>query len=519
MARLWRRIEQIQERRRRTAEEHHREELHDQQMSEDAVVRSDKVEQRVQRLTFLLHAALSRTVEPLDFDALKQRVPGVDLGVDAEPLPMPHWEEYAPAPPGLLRRVVGRGRSRPSSEAEAEEAYARALERYRTDEAARLQRVEELTRTYHQSRAAELQRSLTHNTSVDAFRSQVLAGDRERVSEYFGRVFESVVDRSSFPRGRRLAYVPESKLLLIEWQVPGTDVVPREKEYRYNRSTDSVGVHRWRPVAEVRSIYHTLLAQLALRGAKAAFTSDPADLVETVVFNGVAADEDDAGPCLITMSTSRRHFTRLNLDDVDDPIDLVRKHCGAVVSPYPDERAGITPVLPYELADPLVASASASRAPNLATAPVDDFHRLVERLLERMGYSTRPLPTAAGTYLATQTTPGGPSRCVVHARRPAGATLDASEVRGLASALRRERADSGLLFTTGGLDPQAFEYTHGRPLHLYDAHSIVALGHQHALPVRIEPVDAGPSGPAPSHQRLPAQDAGRAAARVERVER
>ena len=153
MVQRWRRM---QAQRQLTAQERHREELHVQQMSEDAVVRTDKTEQKVQRLDFLLHASLTRTAEPLDFEQLKKKVPSVDLGTDAEPLPLPHWEEYAPAPAGLLLRLLGRGQRRHSTEAEAEEAYARALERYRSDEAARLRRIEDLTRSYTEAKAADL---------------------------------------------------------------------------------------------------------------------------------------------------------------------------------------------------------------------------------------------------------------------------------------------------------------------------------------------------------------------------
>ena len=325
------------------------------------------------------------------------------------------------------------------------------------------------------------------------------------MSEYFTRVFSTVVDRT-FPRGRRIAYVTESKLLLVEWQLPSIDVVPREKEYRYNKATDSVGVHKWRSAGDVRAVYHKLLAQLALRAASTAFASDPAGLVDTVVFNGVVDTTDDdagdvtrdddveyAGPCLISMSTSRRRFARINLDDLDDPVSVVRKQCGAELSAYPDELAAITPVLPYDLADPGVVSSTASRAPNMTTAAIEEFHRLAERLLERMGYALAPLETDSGDYLASHQLPGGGSeRCVVHVRRAAG-LLEASAARGLQSAVRRERADTGILLTTAGIDPQAFEYAHGRRMQLYDGHSVLALCHRHALPARIEP-EAPPVG-------------------------
>ncbi|GAA4987427.1 restriction endonuclease [Actinopolymorpha pittospori] len=498
------------------AQERLRREIRVQRLHEDAVVRTDKAEQRVQRLNVVLIASLRRTVEPIDFERQKRDVPDLDLGPDAEPVRLPTWEEYAPRS-GRLRRLLTSQSRRETAQARAEVSYARALDQYREQEAARVARVEELLRAHNDASAPERQRILAHNAAIDAFRDRVMSGDREAVSEYFTQAFESVTDSGGFPRDHRFAYVPESKLLLVEWRVPGVDVVPREREFRYNKSTDSVGVHRWRPIAEVRRIHARLLAQLALRATNVAFSADPGELVQTVVFDGVTSgrvpkDEDAptgrrrgrTGPaaddqaevgstvCLISMSASRRHFAKLRLDDIDDPLEQVRKHFGALVSAYPDELSGITPILTYDLADPHLSVPASTKVPNLIDAPAEEFGRLMERLLERMGYAVAAVPGVDGNYLASRGTDDGVENAVVHVRRHTG-LLETAEVRALQSAVRREHAQVGILLTSGGLDPQAYEYAHGRPLRLYDGHNLVALCRQYDLPARLEPAKPGES--------------------------
>jgi restriction system protein len=487
-------------RRRLSEQERHRQELHVQQMTEDAVVRTERVEQKIQRLTFLLHAAMSLPVEPLDFEQLKKRPPTLDLGADAEPLPVPSWEEYAPQTHNrlltLLQPVLGPAsrllkrdwRPTTEAEAEAEAAYSKALERYRADEAERQRRVAELTREHHEAHAQELQEVLAHNASIDEFREKVFAGERKSVTDYFTRIFERIVDRPSFPRGRRVAYVPESRLLLIEWEVPKADVIPREKEYRYNRATDSVGVHKWRSATEIRGIYNNIVCQMGLRAIRTAFAADPSDLVDVVVFNGVAPSED-ASPCLVTMSATRRHFGRINLENLPDPVDVSRRHCGAELSPYPEELAGITPILPYELADPDLEPAPEARALNLATAPIEDVRRQLVRLLERMGYQVSELVDAPGGYLAV----ADGKRCVVHVRR-SKQRLETSEARALTSAVRRERADSGMLFAIAHVDWQAYEYQLKRPIRIYDTHNVLVLCHKHGLPARFDAAEGSDQG-------------------------
>ncbi|SFF63508.1 restriction system protein [Actinopolymorpha cephalotaxi] len=498
-------------------------------MREDAAVRTEGVEQRVQKLGFVLRATMPRAVAPLDFEAQKERVRFLDLGADAVPAPVPTWADFAPRT-GRLRRLLTKESRRQVALAAAEQAYTSALERYREQEAARLARIEERARAHHEASAPDRRRVLAHNAGIDRFRDRVLTGDPEAVCDYYARIFAPFASRpAGFPRGHRFGYVPESRLLLVEWRLPGVDVVPREREFRYNPSTKSVGVHRWRPISEVRKVYDAVCAQLAIRAVHVALSADPGDLVQTVVFNGVVAPGADRGPghpperspekatekaaerapekaparaekaakrsadpkepkepvCLISLSASRRQFARLSLDDLDDPLGEVRGRFGARVSDFPDELSAVSPVLPYELADPHLVVAS-TKGPNLLAAPPEEFERLMERLLERMGYQLTQLSQDSGSYLARRTTGGRTEQAVVHVRRRGG-RIDTAEVRALGSAVRRHHAAEGLLLTTAGLEPQAYDYAHGRPLRLYAGRSLLALSRRHGLSARMDP--------------------------------
>ncbi|MET9019016.1 restriction endonuclease [Actinopolymorpha sp. NPDC004070] len=498
-------------RRAASARERLRAELDEQRMREDAAVRTEGVEQRVQKLGFVLRATMPRTVAPLDFEAQKERVPFLDLGPDAVPAQVPTWADFAPRT-GRLRRLLTRDAHRQAAQAAAEQEYTSALERYREEEAARLARIEERGRAHHEASGPDRRRVLAHNAGIDRFRDRVLTGDPEAVCDYFTRIFAPFASRpAGFPRGHRFGYVPESRLLVVEWRLPGVDVVPREREYRYNPATKSVGVHRWRPISEVRKVYEGVCAQLAIRAVHVALSADPADLVQTVVFNGVVtpgsghspehspehghdhrpghAADGPADPeepvCLISLSTSRRQFARLPLDDLDDPLGEIRSRFGARVSAFPDELSAVSPVLPYELADPHLFVAS-SKGPNLLATTPEEFGRLMERLLERMGYQLTPLPQGSGSYLARRTTGGRTEQTVVQVQRRGG-TMETAEVRALGSAVRRRHATEGLLLTTSGLEPQAYDYAHGRPLRLYAGRSLLALCRIHGLPARMDP--------------------------------
>lgn len=477
-----------EEKHRREIERHQQElekqrrDLREQKRIEEAVVLGDKAAERMQRLEVVLRAALKRLPEQLDFEGMKKPLPDIDVGIDSEPFPLPQWEEYAPAQSGPLGKFL-RGKQ-DARLREAEQAYARAMEQYRIAEEKRRR---ELDRA-HGSGAGltpeqwEIRR---HNERIDEFRTRVFEGDRYAVTDYFKRALAPVKEKKvPLPETRRIAYVSDSKLLLLDWDVAGTDIIPREKSYRYNKETDSIEVARWRSVGTVRELYHNLLAQLALRGIAATFSADPNWVVETVVFNARLED----GTCVFSTRATRHQFERISLDDLTDtmPLEQVQKRFATVISPFPGEGAEVTPLLPYELAEPSAASSGDEERDacriDLNALSTHEFDGLMEQLMTQLGYSVeviRPEDEDCD-ILATRDTPDGQERLLVHVRRVAH-TAGLNDAKALARALRREGANRGMLLITGGFDTRAYDYAAHKPIQMYDRHALLALLHQHQL--------------------------------------
>lgn len=496
----------------RREEEHRRHEMRVQRLVEDAVVRTEKIDHRTQKLNFLLKASLSKIPGPFDFDSLKEDVPELDLGVDAEPLPVPQWETYAPRPAGLVDRLLHHGAEHRHAVAQAEKAFTNALERYRRDESARKSRIERMRRAHEDAISQTHKQILEQNAEVEDLEQRVLAGDRQGVSEYFQRAVAPLVDKPPFRNGRRFGYIPESRLLVVEWDLPDFDIVPREKEYRYNKHSDQVEVYKWRPISEVRETYRDLLAQMALRAIKAVFSADPNWLVETVVFNGVlpapaptASDDDQIdeqlvpiahGPvCLISMRATRHSFHRLDLKEIE-PLETVRKRFSAKISRYPDEFVEVDPLLPYELADPELDASS--RVPALDNAEPEQFERLMTDLLDRMGFETELRDSADGMldFLVSLDSGHGKQLQIVRVRQT-GPVADPADVRELHHTVRRERAEFGVLLITGGFDPRSFEYANGKALQLIDGPSLLALCREYEISLDLD-TSAEPAIDAPT---------------------
>ena len=322
-------------------------------LAQEAIARDDEataktaaVDRQIATLQALLRESLSRDPR-IDLATLHRRakVPPLELGQLARPLPAPQWTDFEPEPPRAFGRMFG-GQARYEAACEqARRAFARAQADHRHQEAQRHRQVSE-ARQAHDRQAAEAQRQVdAHNAHVDQLEAGLRQHDRHAVSEYVQIVLDRSPYPAQFPARRSAGYVPESSLLAIEWYLPLVDVVPKFKTFRHIK-TRKVIEPTLRPVPEVRQLYQSVIAQIALRTLREIFAASPEDLISTVVFNGRVRDTDPLTgqkiqPHLITLRATREKFTTLILDEPKfNPVECVRRYFFADISPHPDDRRG-----------------------------------------------------------------------------------------------------------------------------------------------------------------------------------
>lgn len=370
------------------------------------------------------------------------------------------------------------------------------MESYKAAEIARQQRVA-TARTWHAAKLAEAQQRLSdQHAEVDEFRRRVLDSDRHAVSDYYQRVLDEMVVPAEFPSGRRAAYVPESTLLVIEWSLPGTDVVPIEKEFGYIKTRNAIEVRKSRSAAELRTTYQEIVAQLALQTLYVAFNADPGELVETVVFNGMVDEIDPATgqpirPCLITLRATRDHFAKVNLSQAK-PVACVRRHFAAEVSDHPEALTPVEPFLNFDMADPRVVDAvdiisELDRRPNLMALTPKQFETFIQNLFDRLGFDTK-LFQASGDggidCIAYDPTPIRGGKYVIQVKQYKD-TVPPTAVRDLFGVVHDQGATKGILITTSGFGPSSHEFANGKPLQLYDGTTLLGLCQQQGIDARI----------------------------------
>jgi restriction system protein len=162
---------------------------------------------------------------------------------------------------------------------------------------------------------------------------------------------ESVLTAMPLPRcidpKAAVEYSPDSRRLVVEYQLPALDVVPKVKSYRYVKSRETV-VETPRPASQVKALYASTIVQLALLSLAAIFELDSERHIDVVVFNGVVDTLDPHSgqpirPCLLAVRVTRDTFAEISLEDVDPSSCL--KDLSAALSRNPTKLVPVRPLL------------------------------------------------------------------------------------------------------------------------------------------------------------------------------
>jgi restriction system protein len=422
---------------------------------------------RIQALDGLLVAALT-TRPHIDFAQLKRQVVArpFDPGPDGQPLPAPRWEEFAPPPPSRLDRVFGSTRYEQAL-LEAREELARARAKHAVVEQRRRQRLADAERQYAERLAAQREDAVRHNAAVDRFEQHFRAGRPEAAQRYFDLVLRRSAYPSGFPGRWALEYLPTGRQLVVEYELPGCEVIPTEGRFEYVKSRKLIKPYP-RPEAEVRATYERVVSQVALRTVWELFAAGPPGLLDEVVFNGHVPTTDPAtgqprDPYILSVAATRQAFAELVLQEVN-PRECLR-HLNALVSPHPYDLEPVRPVMEFDLTkyrfiQEIDAIAGLDGRLDLLELTPVEFEHLVRQLFENMGmqaWVTQASRDDGVDAVATNPDPIVGGLCVIQAKRYRR-VVETDAVRALAGVMDDKRAAKGIMVTTSWYGAESWAY-------------------------------------------------------------
>jgi restriction system protein len=221
-------------------------------------------------------------------------IPPFRPGALATPGYPPDQESFMPvAPAGAARFKLGASRKHARAVADATERYETAVAVYQDRERRREDALKGATVKYESEVANLTTIAEAENRDVDEFEASFGANNPDAIVRYFSMVLDRSVYPEGFLRTYRMAFVPESKQLVVELQLPSIDVVPKIKQYRYVKVRDAME-ETARPQTQIKGLYASVVAQVTLRTMHELFEADRTGKLETVVLNGYVDTIDPA---------------------------------------------------------------------------------------------------------------------------------------------------------------------------------------------------------------------------------
>ncbi|MBI4002862.1 MAG: restriction endonuclease [Nitrospira defluvii] len=413
------------------------------------------------------------------------------------PTPPPQKHDYlvgVTEPRGLARLVPGAQARYERALKDAESIFESVQRSYERSERDRRAKLAELQAEFEQSKQTFLKKSQQRNQEVDELEATYRRGNPDAIVTYNTMVLERSNYPEGFPQQFRLAYVPESKELVIEYQLPSPNVVPTVQEYRYVKARNAIEAKPSKP-SDIKELYQDVVVAVALRTLHEVLEADQAKHLQVVVFNGFVATVDpatgkDIRPCLISIRVTGERFLELDLRRIDKRVCL--RNLGAQVSQSPNEMVAVKPVVEFDMVDKRfvdqgnILSDLESR-PNLMDLKPFDFETVVANLFQQMGIEsklTRSSRDGGVDVVGFDKRPVLGGKVVIQAKRYRH-TVGVSAVRDLYGTMMNEGANKGILVTTSGYGPDAFDFARDKPIELIEGGGLLYLLEQVGIKARI----------------------------------
>jgi restriction system protein len=332
------------------------------------------------------------------------------------------------------------------------------------------------------------------NQEVDQFENAYKTGEPEAVVAYCSLVLEQSKYPDNFPQEFRIAYVPEPKELVVDYELPTKEIVPNVAEYKYIKTKDRID-EKARKVSEIKGVYQNIVAAVCLRTIHELFDSDQGNHIQVVVFNGFVNTIDpstgkDIRPYLISTRVVEERFKELNLAKVEMKACL--RNLGAQVSPQPSELMPVKPVVEFDMVDKRFVEDSdilsdLETRPNLMDLNPWEFENFINNLFSVIGFEsklTRSTKDGGVDVIAFDPRPILGGKVVIQAKRYKN-VVGVSAVRDLYGTMINEGANKGILVTTSHYGKDAYDFAKDKPIELFDGGGLLYLLNQNGIKAKI----------------------------------
>lgn len=355
------------------------------------------------------------------------------------------------------------------------------------------------TQQWEQDRESFIHEVKAFNLYLDEMQEKYRSVTKDGVEFQAKLVLENSSYPESFPKNCDIEYNPDNKVMVIDYQLPSPEDLPRLKEVKYLVSKDE---YQEKHITESASkkLYDGAIYQVCLRSIYELFQNDQIEALSAIAFNGIVESTDpatgqDVRACILSILVKKEEFSDINLTKID-PKKCFKKLKG-VGSSNLHSLTPIAPVIELNREDSRFIDAygvveGVSPDTNLALMDWQDFEHLIREVFEKeFSGNGGEVKVTQGSRdggvdaIAFDPDPIRGGKIVIQAKRYTN-TVGVSAVRDLYGTVMNEGATKGILISTSDYGPDAYEFAQGKPITLLNGSNLLHLLEKHGHQATID---------------------------------
>jgi restriction system protein len=354
--------------------------------------------------------------------------------------------------------------------------------------------------------AFEAQQTI-HNLEIDRLKRHYLEAESDAILEYCEMVLNNSIYPQSFPKKFDLQYIEENQTLLVDYQLPTFNDMPKIASCRYVKSRNVIE-EKMLTRADQAKLYDSAIYQIVIRTLHELFEADVGNFLSAAIVNGIVVDVNPAtghsqSLCIVSVHANKVEFEKISLEGIVAAKTF--KECFKALRGIGSAKlSGLTPVAPvmelnksdrrftdhYQVADTL------NDTINIASMPWEDFEHLVRELFAKEFSQnggevkiTQASRDGGVDAVAFDPDPVRGGKIVIQAKRYTN-VVGVSAVRDLYGTMMSEGAMKGILVTTSEYGSDSYEFAKGKPLTLLNGSNLLHLLSKHGHKARIDVKEA-----------------------------
>ena len=338
----------------------------------------------------------------------------------------------------------------------------------------------------------------THNNFIDLSKTGFQNGEDKAIELYFSKIISDFCIPEDLKINWNIFYNQETKILVIDYNLPEIDIIPNLKTMRYIASRKEFS-ETYIKDSDRNKIYHEMILQTCLRITNDIYICDIFGYVDSIVFNGMHTGINrstglEETKCILSLQTQKEEFLKINIQQVEAKACFAKfkGFSGADIS----ELVPVAPILQFDKNDSRFISpvniSDSINGQNIAAMNWEDFEHLIRELFEKEFANngaeikiTQASRDGGVDAVMFDPDPIRGGKYIIQAKRYTN-VVGVSAVRDLYGTLMNEGAVKGILVTTASYGSDSYEFAKDKPITLIDGSNLLYMLSKHGYKTYID---------------------------------